>query len=63
MSDFLKRAEENYLKGQIHEAMDLLAHLKSTDIQVEGVDFLRAKCFIKMGEGNEATAREALKRN
>lgn len=61
MYDSLKKAEENYVKGQIHEAMDLLAHLKSTDTQIEGVDFLRAKCFIKMGEGNEATAREALK--
>jgi hypothetical protein len=61
MHDSLRRAQECYDHNEISEAMDLLASIKSSNTNVQGTDFLRAKCFLKMGKGNEATARESLK--
>jgi hypothetical protein len=61
MSDSLRKAQGCYDNNEISEAMDLLASIKSSKKNIQGTDFLRAKCFLKMGKGHEATARESLK--
>jgi len=61
MSDSLRRAQECYDNNEISEAMDVLASIKSSNTNVQGTDFLRAKCFLKMGKEHETTARESLK--
>jgi hypothetical protein len=47
--------------GLLDESMYILAELKKITRQPQGTDFLRAKCFLKLGKKFEATARECIK--
>ena len=50
-----------YKDGLIDKAMYILADLKKMSRPPRGTDFLRAKCFLKLGTKFEGTARECLK--
>jgi hypothetical protein len=61
MSELLRKAQQLYDQEEVSEAMPILAGMKSSEKSPAGTDFLRAKCFLKLGKEYEGTARECLK--